>query len=69
MLTKDNGETWVYFNGLWQGTFIPNNKLYEVPAQINVQFVNGKIVREEGYWDISNIMSDMQKLQDSTKTK
>ena len=69
MLTKDNGETWVYFNGLWQGTFIPNNKLYEIPAQINVQFVNGKIVREEGYWDISNFMLDVQKLQDSTKTK
>jgi len=69
MLTKDNGETWVYFNGLWQGTFIPNNKLYEIPAQINVQFVNGKIIREEGYWDISNIMSDIQKLQDTTKTK
>jgi hypothetical protein len=69
MLTKDNGETWVYFNGLWQGTLIPNNKLYEIPAQINVQFVNGKIVREEGYWDVSNIMLDMQKLQDSTKNK
>jgi len=69
MLTKDNGETWVYYNGLWQGTFIPNNKLYEIPAQINVQFVNGKIVREEGYWDISNFMLDVQKLQDSTKPK
>lgn len=69
MLTKDNGETWVYFNGLWQGTFIPNNKLYEIPAQINVQFTNGKIVREEGYWDISNIMSDIQKMQDTTKAK
>lgn len=65
MLTKDNGETWVYFNALWQGNFIPNNKVYEIPAQINVQFLNGKIVREEGYWDISNIMSDIQKMQDS----
>jgi hypothetical protein len=67
MLTKDNGETWVYFNGLWQGTFIPNNKLYEIPAQINVRFENGKIIREEGYWDISNLMSDIQKMQDTTK--
>ena len=65
MVTTDLGETWVYFNGLWKGTLIPNNKLYEIPAQINVQFKNGKIVREEGYWDVSNIMLDLQNMTDS----
>jgi|GEM_PF-4157385 len=39
----------------------------KIIPEINVQFVNGKIVREEFYWDISKLMLDMQSLQDTTK--
>ena len=69
MLTKNSGEKWVYFKGLWKGTSASGNRIYEIPAQINVQFSNGKIVREEGYWDISDLLLDMQASSDVKKNK
>ena len=41
----------------------------KIIPEINVLFVNGKIVREGGYWDISKLMLDMQSMQDTTKNK
>lgn len=68
MVVNDENETWVYFNGIWKATLSANQKVYEIPARINVRFVNGKIVREEGFWDLSRLMFDMigQQQQDST---
>lgn len=63
MVETDKGETWVNFWGLWQGTLKENNKLYEIPSHITARFVDGKIVKEFGYWDISEILLDMQALQ------
>ncbi len=64
MVETDKGETWVNFWGLWQGTLRENNQLYEIPSHITARFVDGKIVKEFGYWDISEILLDMQALQD-----
>ncbi|MBZ9728652.1 ester cyclase [Salegentibacter sp. JZCK2] len=63
MVVNDKGETWVNFWGLWQGTFKANNKEYKIPTHITAHFVNGKIVREAGYWDVSKIIQDIQKDQ------
>ncbi len=63
MVVTDEGETWVNFWGLWVGTLKANNKVYEVPAHITARFMDGKIVREHGYWDISRITTDMQAMQ------
>ncbi|TDN86377.1 SnoaL-like polyketide cyclase [Salegentibacter sp. 24] len=63
MVVTDKGETWVNFWGLWQGTFKANNKVYKIPTHITAEFVNGKIVREAGYWDVSKILLDIQQLQ------
>lgn len=63
MIVNDKGETWVNFWGLWKGTFKTNNKVYEIPTHITAQFVNGKIVREAGYWDVSKIIQDIQLIQ------
>ncbi|HKL36554.1 MAG TPA: hypothetical protein VJ899_09720 [Salegentibacter sp.] len=60
MIVNDRGETWVNFWGLWEGTFKTNNKVYKIPTHITAQFVNGKIVREFGYWDVSKIIRDIQ---------
>ncbi len=69
MVVTDDGETWVNFWGLWQATLKANNQLYEIPAHITARFVDGKIVRENGYWDISKIVSDIQTLQNAEKSQ
>ena len=63
MVTTDKGQTWVNFWGLWEGTLKSNNKTYSIPVHITARFVDGKIVRELGYWDLSKIMLDMQEIQ------
>lgn len=78
MVLTDDNETWVNFWGHWEGTLKANSKVYVIPCAITVQFVDGKIVREDGYWDVSKLDNDLQNLQtaapaatsaDVTKTK
>ncbi len=68
MVVTDKGETWVNFWGLWQGRLTANNQLYEIPAHITARFIDGKIVREVGYWDTSALALDLQKLNDAALT-
>lgn len=63
MVINDKGETWVNFWGLWEGTFEANHKVYKIPTHITAQFVNGKIVQEAVYWDVSNIVKDIEQLR------
>lgn len=67
MIVNDRGETWVNFWGRWRGTLKANNEAYVIPTHITARFLNGKIVREDGYWDISKIVADLQKLQETQK--
>lgn len=64
MIKTDDGETWVNFWGIWEGTLTSNNTRYVIPAHITAQFIDGKIVKEFGYWDISKIITDMQALEE-----
>jgi ketosteroid isomerase-like protein len=57
MVVTDKGETWVNFWGLWQGELKANGQTYDIPSHMTVQFVDGKIVKEHGYWDISELMT------------
>ncbi|CAM3302297.1 nuclear transport factor 2 family protein [Aequorivita lipolytica] len=68
MVITDKGQTWVNFWGIWEATLLANNKTYVIPAHITAQFVDGKIVREDGYWDLSEIMTDMQEMQYSEQS-
>ncbi|PRX43150.1 nuclear transport factor 2-like protein [Salegentibacter salegens] len=69
MIVNDKGETWVNFWGLWEGTFKTNNKVYQIPTHITAQFVNGKIVREFGYWDVSKIIRDIQQADELSSSE
>lgn len=64
MVVTDNGETWVNFWGLWQGRLKANNQLYEIPVHLTAQFIDGKIVKEFGYWDNSSIALALEKLKE-----
>lgn len=67
MVVTDKGNTYVNFWSLWKGTLIANDKKYTIPTHITAQFVDGKIVKEFGYWDLSKIMLDMQSLKQEEK--
>ncbi|MBZ9788408.1 nuclear transport factor 2 family protein [Psychroflexus sp. CAK57W] len=56
MIVTDEGETWVNYWGLWQGTLKADGNTYEIPAHMTAQFVDGKIVKEFGYWDVSPLL-------------
>lgn len=63
MVVTDKGETWVNYWGQWEGTLKLNNKLYVIPTCITAKFVDGKIVREVGFWDESKLVIDLQNLK------
>lgn len=65
MVVTDQGETWVNFWGLWQGRLKANDQLYEIPVHLTAQFIDGKIVKEFGYWDNSSIAIELQKLKEN----
>jgi hypothetical protein len=67
MVVTDNGETWVNYWGVWNGTLKSTGKVYVIPFHNTAQFIDGKIVREDGYWDNSEIVADMLKQSETPK--
>jgi hypothetical protein len=63
MVVTDDKETWVNFWGLWKGTMKSSNKEYDIPFHSTARFIDGKIVEEHGYWDNSEIISDLLQLE------
>jgi hypothetical protein len=60
MVISDKGETWVNYWGLWKGTIASNGKEMMIPVHITAQFVDGKVVREYGYWDNAPMQAVME---------
>lgn len=63
MIVTNKGETWVNYWGQWEGTLKLNGKHYVIPTCITAKFVDGKIVRELGFWDESKLVVDLQNLK------
>lgn len=63
MIIDDQGKTWVNFWGLWAGHLKANNKEIIIPVHTTTQFVDGKIVREYGYWDRSELVMELQRIE------
>ena len=61
MVVTDDKQTWVNFWGLWKGTLKSSGKVYQIPFHTTSQFIDGKIVAEYGYWNNSEIVTDMLK--------
>ena len=59
MVVTDKGETWVNYWGIWKGTMKSTKKVYQIPFHNTARFIDGKIVQEDGYWDNSEIVTDM----------
>lgn len=67
MVVTDKGETWVNYWGVWTGTLKSTGKVYVIPFHNTAQFIEGKIVQEDGYWDNSEIVTDMLKQPEPSK--
>lgn len=67
MVVTDKGETWVNYWGIWTGTLKSTGKVYVIPFHNTAQFIEGKIVQEDGYWDNSEIVTDMLQLPETAK--
>ncbi len=62
MVETDDGETWVNCWLDWKGTLTANNKEVDIPIHLTYRFVEGKIVREVGMWDGSEIALTLQEM-------
>ena len=67
MVVADDGKTWVNFWGTWKCTLAANNKVLEIPVHLTAQFIDGKIVREYGYWDNAPIVLAIQEIEAAAK--
>lgn len=60
MVTDNDGKTWVNFWGDWKATLKGNNEDVVVHIHSTSRFIDGKIVEDYGYWDPSEIISNLQ---------
>ena len=65
MVIDDNDLTWVNFWGVWQGTVAGNGVNLDIPVHITSNFVDGKIVREYGYYDLSEFIRNLNEIEAS----
>jgi len=63
MVVTDDGETWVNYWGVWQGTLSANNQSYKMPVHLTAQFADGKIVKEYAYYDRTPIVLAQMEMQ------
>jgi len=59
----DDGITWVNFWGNWKGTLAANGQEIEIPVHLSIHMENGKIVKEYGFYDVSQIQAAMQAIE------
>lgn len=67
MIIDKDGETWVNFWGNWRGTVAANGQELVIPVHLTLQFVEGKIVEEHGYYNLSEITTVLNKIATAAK--
>ncbi|MFS4456691.1 nuclear transport factor 2 family protein [Maribacter sp. 2304DJ31-5] len=68
MVLTDDGETWVNCWLDWKGTLAANNQEVEIPVHLTYQFIDGKIVREVGFWNPTEIVMALQAMEAKKET-
>jgi hypothetical protein len=62
-IIDDKGRTWVNFWGIWKGTLKANSKEIFIPVHLTIQFKNGKVIEEFGFWDTAKLNEELQKVE------
>ncbi|NOQ91573.1 MAG: nuclear transport factor 2 family protein [Flavobacteriaceae bacterium] len=65
MIIDDDKEKWVNFWGNWRGTVAANGQELIIPVHLTLQFVNGKIVEEYGYYNLAEITAVLSEIEAS----
>lgn len=63
MVVTDKGNTWVNCWLEWKGTLAGNGKEITMPIHLTYKFVDGKIVRQVGYWDPTEVVMNLQEIE------
>lgn len=63
MVTNDKGSVWVYFWGNWKGTLAANGKALQIPVHLALKFADGKIAREEAFYNLSEFTAALQEIE------
>lgn len=66
MTVNDEGQKWVNFWGIWQGTSTEGRAL-RIPVHITYHYENGKVVEEYGFWDTYGLMIAQEEIAESKK--
>ncbi|MDN3492923.1 nuclear transport factor 2 family protein [Winogradskyella bathintestinalis] len=67
MVVTDDGNTWVNCWLEWKATMAANGKTITIPIHLTYKFVDGKIVRQVGYWDSSEVVLELQAIESAKK--
>jgi len=62
MIIDDDGKKWVNFWGNWRGTLAANGQELEIPVHLSINFVDGIIVEEYGFYDVSNFVAALNEI-------
>lgn len=62
MVVDDEGKTWVNFWGTWKCTLAANGKEIMMPVHLTARFIDGKIVEDYGYWDPTEVITNLQEI-------
>ena len=59
MIIDDKDEKWVNFWGTWEGTIGALDRDIKIPVHLTLQFADGKIVEEHGFYNMVDYMVAM----------
>ncbi|WP_179022297.1 nuclear transport factor 2 family protein [Winogradskyella forsetii] len=67
MVVTDDGDTWVNCWLEWKATMAANGKEITIPIHLTYKFVDGKITRQVGYWDSSEVVLELLAIESAQK--
>lgn len=62
-ITDHKGKTWVNFWGIWKGTLKANSKEIFIPVHLTIQFKDGKVIEEFGFWNEAALNEELKKIE------
>jgi hypothetical protein len=62
MIIDDKDQKWVNFWGTWEGNIAALDRDMTIPVHLTVQFVDGKIVEEHGYYNMAEYAVAMSEI-------
>lgn len=62
MIIDEKGEKWVNFWGTWEGNISALDRDLKIPVHLTLQFVEGKIVEEHGFYNLAEYVMAMNEI-------